>query len=92
MASNSIFRITNYEIVNNEHIVTFMEQHRDFNKVLSAAVPVSPDDGTLEDVAAVAWTMVRDEFDAWRASVNASQSIVRRFFEVDPQGNLVFLV
>jgi len=90
MTCNSIFRITGYTLEDNKHVITFMEQHRDFNKALSATVPMSPDEGTLEDVARVAWGMVKDEFAAWRTSVDTGTDI-RRFFEVDNQGNLQFL-
>lgn len=90
MAASSIFRITNYALEDNKHVITFMEQHKDFNKVLSATVPMSIDEGTLEDVARAAWGMVKDEFAAWRTSVDTGTDI-RRFFEIDGQGNLQFL-
>lgn len=90
MTCNSILRISNYTLQDNKHVITFMEQHKDFNKVLSATVPMSIDEGTLEDVARAAWGMVKDEFAAWRTSVDTGTDI-RRFFELDDQGNLQFL-
>lgn len=68
-----------------------MEQHRDNTKILSATVPVSPDEGTLEDVAMVAWNRVKDQFDVWRSQVDTGVSIINKFFEVDDQGHLQFL-
>lgn len=91
MTCSSIFRITGYSLEDNKHVIRFMEQHRDNNKILSATVPVSPDEGTLEDVAMAAWAMVKDQFDTWRASMDTGLSIMNRFFEVDDQGNLQFL-
>ena len=90
MTCNSLFRISSYKLENNQHIITFIEQHREFTKVLDASVPVSENEGTLEDVAVVAWNMVKDEFDAWRNSLSAGISIVNRYFDIDANGALTF--
>lgn len=88
---SSIFRIARYEKVNDEHIITFMEQHREFSKMIESRVPVQEGEGPLETIAALAWSQVKDDFDAWRASIDQGRSITNRFFEVNDQGNLIFL-
>lgn len=93
MTCDSIFRVSRYERTSTDHVVTFIEQHRQYSHIKESIVPISnvTSEETLIDIAGIAWDQVKDEFQSWRQSIDEGHVIINKYFNIGDDGSLQFI-